>query len=128
MSVNNLRTITLLMVLVFASVGIVSTQTTEPTTKEYPFVQTEVVKRDARDRVEIMEARTTEGRCIAQITYDRGPRIYIVVMSWEMLENIGHVRIDMPEATLNNAFLMRIFRDAIKEHCLPHIVPGYAKA
>ncbi len=89
-------------------------------------IQFEVTKKDSRGRVQVMEARTDRGGCIAEIVYEGLPQIYVVVISRTRLQNLGHLLIrDGTEDNLTNEVLMENFHKAINEHCLPLIVPGY---
>lgn len=90
------------------------------------FVKREVIKRDSRGRVEMMEIRADLGRCVAQITYDEGPRIHVLVISRTRLQNLGFLQInDGTESGLSDATLMAKFNYAIREYCLPLIIKGY---
>jgi len=89
-------------------------------------LQSNVTKRDSRGRVEVMEVHAISGTCIAQITYDETPRVYIVVASRTRLQNLGYLQInDGTENGLSDTVLMRVFNKAIREFCLPLIDQGY---
>jgi hypothetical protein len=89
-------------------------------------LQSNVTKRDSQGRVEVMEVHAISGTCIAQITYDETPRVYIVVASRTRLQNLGYLQInDGTENGLSDTVLMRIFNKAIREFCLPLIDQGY---
>ena len=107
----------------FLSVGRAEAFGAEPVP---PRIQFEVTKKDSRGRVQVMEARTDRGGCIAEIVYEGLPQIYVVVISRTRLQNLGHLLIrDGTEDNLTNEVLMENFHKAIGEHCLPLIVPGY---
>lgn len=89
-------------------------------------IRSEVVKRDSRGRVEVMEVRAENGMCMAQITYDKVPRIHVLVASSGRLRNLGYLQInDGTEDGLSDETVMKNFNNAINTHCLPLIIPGY---
>lgn len=123
---NALLKIIVLSTALFVSSGLTAACSAE---QGHPFIQSEVTKRDARGRVQVMETRTGKGTCIAEITYDGRPRIYVVVISRTMIRNLGHLLIrDGTEDNLVDEVLMSNFNKAIKEHCLHLIVPGYVQS
>lgn len=90
------------------------------------FVKVEVTKRDARGRVEMMELRTDSGKCIAQITYDQGPQINLMVILRAELQSSGTLKIiDGTEEGLSNETLMEKLDETFRDRCLPTILQDY---
>ncbi len=88
----------------------------------------EVVKRDARGRVQVMEARAAGGTCMAEITYQyKRPQIHIIALSHTGVQNIGALVLqDESEDSLSDSVLMEDFNLAM-EFCLPIIIKGYTR-
>ncbi len=116
---------TILMLITLASVGVVTTYSTEP-----QFLRKEVVKKDSRGRPEVMKASAIGGVCMVEITYVyKWPQIHIVVVSSRGgIRNLGTLVLqNESEETLSGAALAEDF-DLAFEYCLPLIVPGYTRA
>ena len=123
MNKRTIRVKTALAAVLFASLCIPSVAGAE---HDSSLIRSEVIKRDSRGRVEMMKTRAGNGACVAEIVYDKVPRIYVVVASRVRLQNIGYLQInDGTEENLSDETLMKNFRKAIGEHCLPLIVPGF---
>ena len=94
----------------------------------WPFIKREVVKRDVKGHIQVMQARTKHGVCIAEIVHARlaPPRIYVLLISRTRLQNLGFLLIN--DGTRNgrasDSALTERFGKAISQ-CLPFIVPGY---
>lgn len=123
---NSLR----IMIFALAATALALSGTTAASAEQQSFIpQSEVTKRDARGRVQVMETRTSRGTCMAEITYTELPRIYVVVISRTRLQNLGYLQINNgTEGNLTNEVLMENFHKAISEHCLPLIVPEYVRS
>lgn len=116
-------TLFLLTALVLLDVAVIHAADYEPR-----LIQIEVTKQDSLGRVQVMEVRSGAGTCIAEATYDGGPRVYVVAITQDGIRNLGFAAISGETAKdLNNEILMGIFETTIREHCLPLIVPGYIK-
>ena len=93
-----------------------------------PRIQIEVTKKDSLGRVQVMEVRAGTGTCIAEIIYEGGPRVHVVVIAQNGIRNLGFAAIGGETAkNLDNEVLVRIFETTIRQHCLPLIVPSYAE-
>ncbi|MBI4089046.1 hypothetical protein HY415_03030 [Candidatus Kaiserbacteria bacterium] len=95
-----------------------------------PFVESRVVSRDAQGRVKYVEVWAEGGICMAEVVFEGNElKIFLLSDTWVRgARHLGHVRIrDAQGKEVTDEFLRNAFRQAIKEYCLPLIVPGYAE-
>ena len=122
--------VAMLVVIALVSMGATVAYKAEPNRLEFAVrIQGEVVKRDASWRVKVMQMRTKNGTCMAEVSYYGGvPRIYVAVtlLAGERMD-LGYLQINNgTEESLSDKALMQDFERAISERCLRFIIPGYA--